>query len=252
MNMQAVFLFSSVSQWAMAEREHLDFLFVCVSTTAKDDSISDLIWPLVSLYTRESGQVWLGTQREHAHSHICTKMHINTPSHTQKGSVDGAYLVLWSQYIIKGLYHQWYRLVVRLTSLQMIITLPFSAPLSTPWVNLFYFCSHPQSKVYPCIPLKKKLGLIFSVFRDRAGELVRVVLKQRLKDLYYTIETMDLALTSFFLRRVFITLLTLFECSTEQRDIFCVQTVSVNHASWESTFSTRPRFVSDSSLVVSL
>lgn len=41
MNMHAVFLFSSFFQSLTAEREHLDFLFVRVDTTAKDGSISN-------------------------------------------------------------------------------------------------------------------------------------------------------------------------------------------------------------------
>lgn len=44
--MQAAFVFSFVSQLPTADRE--EFLFVRLRSSAKDCSISDLIWPLVS------------------------------------------------------------------------------------------------------------------------------------------------------------------------------------------------------------
>lgn len=44
--MQAVFVFSFVSQLPTADRN--EFLFVRLRSSAKDCSISDLIWPLVS------------------------------------------------------------------------------------------------------------------------------------------------------------------------------------------------------------
>lgn len=46
MNMQAAFVFSFVSHLPTADRE--ESLFLCLRSSAKDCSISDLIWPLVS------------------------------------------------------------------------------------------------------------------------------------------------------------------------------------------------------------